>query len=133
MCFWRDNAPMDHEQDRSISTNELQKSQSETGSVADVNGSLAIGSLAIGLDSFENASTAEGRARLRENEADLVIGGASGAPALASEVEAPSRRTTAMKDKEIFTNKIVWLSAFFLLLYVVSYSPWRHIAMPGFG
>lgn len=108
---------MDHEQDRSISPNDLQRSKSKTGSVADVNPSSG-----IELDRLEGPSIAERRIQLEGTEADLVTGGAAGAPALAAQVEASSRRTTASKDKEIFTNRIVWICAFFLLLYVVGLS-----------
>lgn len=102
---------MDHEQDRS----DLAKKQNTRSSKA---GDGENDSSAIELDRFDRSSIAERRMQV-EDEADLATGGAAGAPALAAEVEAP-RRTTAMKDKEIFSSKIVWICAFFLLLYVVS-------------
>lgn len=113
---------MDHEQDRNQSTKQENSKESKTGDVANINGSSA-----IELDRFDNASVAERRAQTEDMEADLATGGGAGAPALAAQVDTPTRRTTAMKDKEIFTNKIVWLSAFFLLLYVVSPSCIPHL------
>lgn len=120
LTFWRDNAPLDHEADRSHEEGDNKHSQavqSKNENTADVNSS------AIELDRFDNASNAERRAsNIGEHEEELATGGAAGAPALAAQAEVSTRRTTAMKDKEIFTNRIVWISAFFLLLYVVRVS-----------
>ncbi|KAK9899797.1 MFS general substrate transporter [Cystobasidium minutum MCA 4210] len=115
LTFWRDNAPMDHEQDR---PDELAKSGSATLN----NGDQAGRSSGIELDRLEGTSNA-GAASQRvqheeEREADLVTAGADGAPALVAEAAAAQRRTTSAKDKEIFGSKIVWICAFFLLLYV---------------
>lgn len=108
---------MDHEQDR---PDELAKSGSATLN----NGDQAGRSSGIELDRLEGTSNA-GAASQRvqheeEREADLVTAGADGAPALVAEAAAAQRRTTSAKDKEIFGSKIVWICAFFLLLYVVS-------------
>jgi hypothetical protein len=55
-----------------------------------------------------------------ENEVDRVTGAGSAAPATANNADAPIFRTTAQKDKEIFSSEIVWICSFTLLLYVVS-------------
>lgn len=103
---------MDHEQDR---TDDLKSSTAKNGEAGNSSG--------IELDRLEGNSaggtTANQRIQYEERDADLVTTGADGAPALVAEAIAP-RRTTGDKDREIFSNKIVWIGAFFLLLYVVS-------------
>lgn len=102
---------MDHEQDR---PDNLRTSTGKGGEAGNSSG--------IELDRLEGSSggaSAGQRIHCEEREADLVTTGADGAPALVAEAVVP-RRTTGDKDREIFSNKIVWIGAFFLLLYVVS-------------
>lgn len=75
----------------------------------------------IELTRIDRTHDEEGRVHQSMTEADLATGGAAGAPALAANAEDVIHRTTAMKDKEVFSSRIVWLCAGFLLLYVVSF------------
>ena len=121
LTFWRDNAPMDHEQDRSDEPSKAGDAILDTGEQAGAGHASASG---IELDNLKRTSStrtgaADQRVEQEEREADLVTTGADGAPALVAEAAA-QRRTTSAKDKEIFSSRIVWICAFFLLLYVVS-------------
>lgn len=111
MTFWRDNAPLDHEEDRSHGTDKQDQAvQSKKADPDDANIS------AIELERFDNA---ERRAHVEGHEAGFDIGSSASAPTSAAQAEVSTHRTASAKDKEIFKNRIVWISAFFLLLYVV--------------
>lgn len=109
---------MDHEQDRPDFSKSTSSAENKDGEAAAED---------IELERIAGSSRSFSRQvnQPETHEEDLVTGGAAGAPALAAEVET-TRRTTAMKDKEIFSSRIVWICAFFLLLYVVSVSV-RHL------